>query len=133
MRDPAMLTEVFLVRQEYNNLNNANPMVTNPQGFNIIRDFCKKVKQMCEAAGAQKRGAADVAAALDIRLPEAFCLCIHHKMTSNRKPPFLISRIRSRTGIIQSILRNLDSSVNAMLRLRFTLPKSNGNGDYNED
>ncbi|EDQ98992.1 uncharacterized protein LACBIDRAFT_335458 [Laccaria bicolor S238N-H82] len=68
--DPAIFTDhnlsepVFIVRQEYNALNDSNKAVTDPPGFNIIRDFCKKVQLIRDATNAQKRGAADVAAAL---------------------------------------------------------------------
>ncbi|EDR08410.1 uncharacterized protein LACBIDRAFT_297036 [Laccaria bicolor S238N-H82] len=68
--DPAIFTDhnlsepVFIVRQEYNALNDLDKSVTAPVGFNVCRDFCKKVQIIRDAGNAQKRGAADVAAAL---------------------------------------------------------------------
>ncbi|EDQ99351.1 uncharacterized protein LACBIDRAFT_335112 [Laccaria bicolor S238N-H82] len=68
--DPAIFTDhnlsepVFIVRQEYNSLNDLDKSVTAPVGFNVCRDFCKKVQIIRDAGNAQKRGAADIAAAL---------------------------------------------------------------------
>jgi hypothetical protein len=68
--DPAIFTDhsiteaIFTVRQEYNNLNNADKSVTDPAGFKEVRDYLKKVQVIRDAAEAQKQGAADVAAAL---------------------------------------------------------------------
>ena len=50
---------VFTVRQEYNTLNCGDPA-----GFKEVRDYLYKVQVIRDAATAQKKGAADVAAAL---------------------------------------------------------------------
>ena len=83
--DPAIFTDhslteaVFVVRQEYNNLNNVDKSVTDPVGFNVVRDFCKKVQVIREASEAQKRGAADVAAALaDVKPKVRLILSVSH-------------------------------------------------------
>lgn len=68
--DPAIYTEhhisepVFIVRQEYNDLNNSDGNVSDPPGFKEVREYCKKVQIIRDTADAQKQGAAEVAAAL---------------------------------------------------------------------
>ncbi|EDQ98944.1 uncharacterized protein LACBIDRAFT_318469 [Laccaria bicolor S238N-H82] len=90
--DPAMFTDhnllepVFIVRQEYNTLNDLNKAVTNPVGFNIVRDFCKKVQLICDATNAQKHGAADVAAVLlDVKPKPRPCKAVKSKATVDDK------------------------------------------------
>jgi hypothetical protein len=94
--DPAAFTDhsiteaVFVVRQEYNTLNNANKGITDPAGFKEVREFLKKVQVIRDAADAQKKGAADVAAALADVKPKVRALIISQHLNSQ----FFVTRAR---------------------------------------
>jgi len=68
--DPVIFTDhsitkpIFTVCQEYNNYNNSDKCIPDPAGFKEVREYLKKVQVICDAANAQKQGAADIAAAL---------------------------------------------------------------------
>src|ERR1700749_648513 len=88
--DSSITEAVFVVRQEYNALNDANKSITDPPGFKDVREFCRKVQFLRDNADAQKRGAADIAAALAEVKPKVCFIFITLRLFFNTSRVFII-------------------------------------------